>query len=204
MEKSLTEKDSLLLIESMINKAKNSFSESGTLYLVWGFTVFICSIVQFTAAYYFKNEQGYYIWFLTWGVCIYQAFFLARKKRKEKVKTYSSEILGYVWMCFVICMALLIFLLIKNKAFLMISPAILILYAVPTFLSGAILKVRPLFLGGISCWVMAILTLFVPAQFHILLIAFAVLIAWIIPGLYMRRKFLSEKSESSFLQSNPA
>jgi hypothetical protein len=32
----MSETESLRLISSMINKAKNDFSESGTLYLLWG------------------------------------------------------------------------------------------------------------------------------------------------------------------------
>jgi hypothetical protein len=32
----MSETESLRLISSMINKAKNGFSESGTLYLLWG------------------------------------------------------------------------------------------------------------------------------------------------------------------------
>lgn len=32
----MSETESLRLISSMINKAKNGFSESGTLYLFWG------------------------------------------------------------------------------------------------------------------------------------------------------------------------
>jgi hypothetical protein len=192
MEQPLNEQTSLLLIESMINKAKNKFSESGTLYLIWGIVIFICSITQFIAVYFYSYADIYYVWYLTWLVLLYQAFFLARKKKREKVKTYTSDILGYVWICFIICLLLLVFIVLYNKAYELVNPAILVAYAIPTFLSGAILKVRPLFLGGIGCWVLALSTIFIPAEFHILLIAVAVLLAWIIPGLYMRKKYLNE------------
>jgi hypothetical protein len=37
--------DSLHLIESMINKARNRFSENGHLYLLWGWVILVCSVV---------------------------------------------------------------------------------------------------------------------------------------------------------------
>jgi hypothetical protein len=192
MEQPFNEQSSLLLIESMINKAKNRFSESGTLYLIWGIVILICSITQFIAVYFYSYSKIYNIWYLTWLVLLYQVFFIARKKKRERVKTYTDEILGYVWTCFIVCLLLLVFIILYNKATLLVNAAILVAYAIPTFLSGAILKVRSLFIGGIFCWVLAISTVFIPAEFHILLIALAVLLAWIIPGIYMRKRYLKE------------
>jgi len=192
MEQPLNEQSSLQLIESMINKAKNNFSESGTLYLVWGIAILICSVAQFIAIYFYNYQQAYYVWMLTWVVLIYQTIFLARKKKKEKVKTYTDEILGYVWTCFIACLFILIIILQINKSYQLIYPVILVVYAIPTFLSGAILKVKPLFIGGICCWALAISSLFIPQQFHLLLISAAVLAAWIIPGIYLRKKYLKQ------------
>lgn len=192
MDQQFNEQNSLQLIESMINKAKNNFSESGTLYLVWGIVVFICSAVQFTAIYFFKYENSNYIWFLTWLVVIYQSFFLSRRAKKEKVKTYTADILKYVWICFASCMFILIFILIYQKAYYSINPAILVLYGMPTFLSGIILKFRSLIIGGIACWLLAIGSIMVPSVFQLLFICAAVLIAWIIPGILLRKKFKNQ------------
>lgn len=194
MEQPFNEQSSLQLIESMINKARNKFNESGTLYLVWGIAVFFCSTAQFIAGYIYHYQHTYYVWFLTWLVFIYQVIFLARKKKKEKVKTYADEILGYVWICFVACMIVLMFILQYSKAFHLIYPVILVVYAIPTFLSGVILKVKPLLIGGICCWALALCSMFIPQQFHLLLVSVAVLLAWIIPGLYMRKKYLKENT----------
>ena len=140
MENSFNEKQSPELIAGMINKAKNKFSESGTLYLVWGIAVLICSLSQFV----FGNLSGYknahYVWFFTWAVYIYQAIFLFRKKKNLKVKTYTDEIIGYVWICFIICFFIMLFILLYSKSFNLIYSSTLVLYAIPTFLSGAILK----------------------------------------------------------------
>lgn len=198
MEESFNEKQSLELITGMINKAKNKFTESGTLYLVWGVAVLICSITQFVLWNFFDYKQAYYVWFVTWIVYIYQAIFLFRKKKNERVKTYTDEILGYVWICFIVCFFIMIFIMIYSKNFELIYSAILVLYAIPTFLSGAILKAKPLIIGGICCWVLACTSLFIPLNYHLLLISTAVLVAWIIPGIYLRKKYLAQ---SKFAQT---
>ena len=91
MEDSFNEKESLALIAGMINKAKNSFSESGTLYLVWGITIFICSVAQFLLGNVMGYQNTYYVWFITWAIYIYQAIFLFRKKKQLKVKVQMNR-----------------------------------------------------------------------------------------------------------------
>ena len=192
MENVFDEKQSLELIAGMINKAKNKFTESGTLYLVWGIAVLICSIAHFVLWHFFDYKQAHYVWFFTWFVYIYQAIFLAKKKKNQNVRTYTDEILGYVWICFIVCFFIMIFILLYNKKFDLIYSAILVLYAIPTFLSGAILKVKSLLIGGICCWVLACISVFVAVEYHLLLISAAVLIAWIIPGINLRNKYLAQ------------
>ena len=193
MEQPFNEQNSLQLIESMINKAKNNFSESGTLYLLWGIVVFICSMVQFVAIHFYDYQNAYYIWFLTWVVVIYQVVFLSRRAKQEKVKTYTADILKYVWICFAASMFLFIFILQYQKAYYSINPAILVLYGLPTFLSGVILKFPPLVAGGIACWGLSFASVFVPYDYQLLFICAAVLIAWIIPGMLLRKKFKNQR-----------
>jgi len=189
MQQEFNEHTSLQLIESMINRAKDKFSENGTLYMLWGIVVFICSLVQFIGIYYYGYTQIYYVWFLTWLVLIYQMVFLSRKKKAETVRTYTADILKYVWLCFVCCLFVAIFTLQVKQAYSSINPTILVLYAVPTFLSGIILKFRPLVAGGAFCWALAIGSVFAPFAFQSLFICVAVVAAWIIPGILLRIKY---------------
>jgi len=191
-ELSMTETESMQLITSMINKAKNRFNETGFLYLLWGWVVLLCCIAQFTASYFFKFQNAYYIWFVTWIVIIYQVFFLRKKRKSRKVKTYTDDINQFVWIVFFICDMLLIFILIQFKTYEVISPAILVMYGMPIFLSGIILKFKPLKIGGIFCWLFAIVSPFIDPQFQILLIAFSIIAGWIIPGYLLKAKFKNE------------
>ena len=191
-EKQMTEAESLSIISGMINNARNRFNETGHLYLLWGFVIFICCITQFIMLYFFKNNSAYYVWYSTWLVAIYQFYYLFKKKKSQKVKTYTDEIIGFVWLTFIICSFILVYILIKNHAFEAINAAVLVMYGMPTFLSGILLRFKPLKIGGLTCWLLAFAVMFTTYQYQLLLLALAVIAAWIIPGFILRAKFKKE------------
>lgn len=192
-EENISGQESLSIIESMINKAKNQFSENGHLYLLWGWAVFICSIAQFILMNYVHFEQHYIVWFSMWLVLIYQIIYLRKERRQKKVRTYTDEIIGFVWLTFFILMILIAFLFGRffdpDKYYAFIDPAFLALYGMPTFLSGIILKFRPLIIGGICCWLLSIAATYISPQYHLLLVPLAMIVAWIIPGYMLRKKY---------------
>lgn len=191
-KKQMSEAESLSIISDMINRARNRFSETGTLYLLWGWVILFCCLAQFISVKYFNYQMGYRVWFLTWLAVIYQFIYLAKRKKIEKVKTYTDDIIGFVWVAFVSCGVILVFLLLSQKAYTSIYPAILVMYGMPTFLSGIILKFRSLILGGLFCWLLAITTPMIHYEYHLLLLACAVIGAWIIPGYLLRTKYKKE------------
>jgi len=197
-EENFNEKDSLALIESMIKKAKNQFSENGDSYLLWGWLVFFCSLAQFVLLHIMHYEKHYLVWMLTWVAAIYQIFDLRKRKNKLKVKTYTDDIVGYVWIAFFISFVLIGFTLGSYK--LLNSgiwyAIVLVLYGIPTFLSGIILKFPPLVLGSICCWILSIISRYIPYDFQVLLLSIAMIVAWIIPGYKLRARYKSSNKSS--------
>src|SRR5687767_2973040 len=191
-EHQMSETESLAIISGMINRAKNRFSETGHLYLLWGFVIFACCITQFVMLYFFQDQRAYYVWYSTWLVVIYQFYYLFQKRKKEKVKTYTDEIVGFVWFTFIICSTILVYILIRNSALHAINASLLVMYGMPTFLSGIILRFKPLKIGGLICWALAIAAMFTIYQYQLLLLAAAVFAAWIIPGFLLRSKYNKE------------
>lgn len=185
----MTEKESMDLIASMINKAKGRVNETGTLYLLWGWLILACCIIQFIGLHFFNYINSYFVWFSTWVLLFYQFFYLGKRKNVSKVKTYTDEINGFVWLVFFICLMLILFIVSYLKKYEMINPVILVLYGMPTFLSGIILKFKPLIIGGICCWVLSILSVFIPGDYQLLLTAAAVIAGWIIPGYILKQNF---------------
>lgn len=185
----MSEKESLELIASMINTAKNRVGETGTLYLLWGWLILFCCIVQFIAVHFFNYSNSYYIWFSTWILLIYQFFYIGKQQKFNKVKTYTGEINGFVWLVFFICLMLVIFIGTYLKRYEIINPMILVLYGMPTFLSGIILKFKSLIIGGICCWLLSILSVFIPGDYQLLLTAAAIIAGWIIPGYLLKKNY---------------
>jgi hypothetical protein len=183
-------KDSLQLIESMISKAQNRFSENGHLYLLWGWVILLCSITSFVSVYFFGNfKMLMYVWMLTIPTVIYQMVYLSRVKKNTTVRTYADEIISYVWVVFVIMGFLVGIIIGRSGQPQLFNPLILMLYGMPTFLCGIILKFVPLRIGAVSCWVLALVSVFVPYHFSFLLLAVAVIVTWIVPGYLLRSRF---------------
>lgn len=182
--------ESLALIESMINKATNRFNEDGFLYLLWGWVVLFCSVAEFILLR-IQYEKHYLVWIVTWIAVIYQIFFLRKKRRKLIVRTYTDDIIKYVWITFLVMMGLLAWLINSiqvQDAYKMIDPLFLAIYGVPTFLSGIILRFKPLVWGGVSCWLLSVLSVIIPVEYHLLLVSAAMIVAWIVPGYLLRAK----------------
>lgn len=191
-EKIMTEAESLSIISGMINRAKNRFSENGHLYLLWGWVVFVCSIAHFLCIKFQWLPHPEIVWSATWLAVIYQIVFLSRQKKKEKVRTYTDEIVGFVWLSFALMMFITIFLMSKNDVFEKMYPMFLVLYGMPTFLCGIIFRFTALKFGGLCCWALAIVAAYVRWDYQLLMLALAVVSAWIIPGYLLRAKFKKE------------
>jgi hypothetical protein len=192
-EENFDPKQSLLLIESMINRAKDKFAEDGSMYLLWGWVVFVCSLTQFVLMHFFKYPYHYVVWFASWIIVIYQLVYIRKKIKRRRVRTYTGYILGYVWLTFVIVIFLLAFLigrLTEGDYYIHISPILLTIYGIPIFLSGIILRFKPLVVGGIGCWILSIAAMLINNyDYQFLLIPLAMIIAWIIPGYLLRAKY---------------
>lgn len=197
MEEKFSPEESLQAIHAMIEKAKDHFSENGHLYLLWGWVIFVCSIAQFILLKAGYHSHGS-VWFLTWAAVIYQFIYLSKERKKRRVKTYAGSMIGFVWLSFFILMVLLAFLLLRNQSrehYELIYPVFLALYGMPTFLCGVLLKFRPLVTGGIGCWILSVISVYIPQDYRMLLISAAMVIAWIIPGYLLRSKYKKQLAD---------
>jgi hypothetical protein len=183
---------SLMLIESMIKTAKNRFSDNGHLYLLWGWVVLICSVGHFAAIQWNLFGHPEWIWGLTWVALLYQTVYLIRLKKKIRVSTYTDDILKAIWMVFVGCGLLLAVVVGRLGDWNTMYPLILMLYGIPTILSGTVLRFKPLVWGGIICWMLCMVSVFLPLRYNLLMVSLAVIAAWIIPGYMMKQKFAKE------------
>ena len=191
-EKQLTEKESLELIASMINKAKNSCIDSGIGPLFWGVLIALCSIITW-AQHVFEFRLGFDIWLLSLFALAPQIYFTARARKEKNFVSYDENMMNYVWGTFAICMFMLSFYVAKSHP--QNSTALhMMLFGMPTFITGGVRKFVPMMIGGLICWVCSITSYYVDFANDMLLMTVSAVSAWLIPGIILRRRYLKLKN----------
>lgn len=189
----LTEQESLELITKMINQAKNHYYESGLGALLWGITNVICYVLTYLSI----TVKGFHLPFnpflLMIVTIIVHLYYERKEKRAQQVKAYTDDIHNYVWAAFGICV--LILTIAGNFAGLghRMLPILLLFFGMPTFISGSINRFKPMIIGGVVCWLLAIWAFFVSGAYACLLVAAGATAAWVIPGILLRIKFIKTR-----------
>ena len=208
-EHKMTEKESLELISKMINKAKNSYHDSGIGPILWGSVITLCSLVTYFQIR-FQFKLPFDIWLLTLVAIVPQVFIVTKEKKNNKARSYDDHIMDSVWMCFGISIFLLIF--INANIVQQLNPVFqtyidvkgtrpefnyssfttsffLLLYGIPTIITGSCRKMKPMLFGGIVCWICCVISVYTKAEWDMLLTAFSAICAWLIPGIILWSRY---------------
>jgi uncharacterized protein with PQ loop repeat len=219
-EKQFTEKESLELITMMINKAKEAYYDTGISAIMWGVLIAFCSLERL-AELQFHYSLPFDIYILTFIGVIPQILIVRKEKKERKVKSYDEVFMDYVWLGFAISIFLMIFItsnvsagieplirqyneLGRGRADLstfrfydFTAPFFLLLYGLPTFITGTACKFKPMLWGGVFCWVCCIVTIYTPVKVDLLLIAASAIMAWLIPGIIIEKEYRIYKKEQA-------
>ena len=187
-EQKFSPEQSLQLIQSMISKTKQDMSDNSIYFLVWGWITFIACTGQFVLKNIVNYEQHYQVWLLVVIGVVFSIWYGMKKEKKERVKTYMGESMKYLWIGMGISYFVLSMILSKIGWGSAVFPFFIMLYGLGTFVSGGFLKFRPLIIGGIIAWVLAIGAAYVEYDYQMLFGAIAILISYIIPAYMLRQK----------------
>lgn len=188
MEQQLTPEQSLKVIESMIGQAKRSFSRLSFYFLLWG----ILLTAAMLATYLLADLDPAIRHGMPWGIAgisggLISSLYGARQSRREPVNNPMDRIVGWVWGSFVVTMLLLLFGSLRSG--IDPGPSITLLTGLPTFLTGQIMRFRPLILGGLLFWGAGIAMHFTDqAGMLTVLYCGAMLLGYIIPGFMLKRQ----------------
>jgi hypothetical protein len=192
-EKEMTSQESLELIARMISKARRDYLDSGLSALLWGSVITFCTLVAF-ANYYIKWPALEWVWSLTIVAVIPQVVIAIQEGKSRKHKPYKEDHMGGIWISFGIAVWLLSYVLsrypVQSEAAIYLT-----LYGVPTFATGYTRNFRPMLLGGLACWALAVLSLYCVEPYTLLCITAGALLAWFIPGLILRKCYLKAKEK---------
>ena len=188
MEQDLTPEQSLKLIESMIGQAKRSFHRMSFYFLLWGVLLTIAML----ATYLLRDQPDAWGQGAPWGVAgilggIVSSVHGARQGKQQAVANPMDGTIGWLWSSFVITMLITIVCSVMSHH----DPGAMItlLTGIPTFMTGQILRFKPLIIGGIIFWAAGILMHFThDALMLTLLYCGAMLLGYIVPGIMLKRQ----------------
>ena len=212
-EKQMTEKESLDLITQMINKAKDACHDTGIAAIMWGTVIAVCALVRLSELH-FRYNLPFDIYWLTFAAVLPQIYFSIKEKKKRKVKAYGDAFYDYLWVGFGICIFLVIYITgsmnseweksaaqyqqltgqtTSFRLYEFTSSFFLLLYGLPTFVTGVSMKFKPMLWGGLLCWVCCILAIYTNIKIDLILIALSSIFAWLIPGIIMEKEYRKAK-----------
>ncbi len=180
---SLSREESLEIITQMIETAKGNIRGSSFYFLFWGWVVIAGNLGHFYLLEFTDVAYPYAVWLITIPAWIISMLYGYRQSAVEKVKTYSDTLIMWLWLSLTIGIVILIF---SGKFYDFISPTILLFVALPTFMTGLILKFRPLIYGGSSFWIFSVIAFSVEPSYSLLVSAVAIAVGYLIPGYKLR------------------
>ncbi|MFC2151616.1 hypothetical protein ACFLSE_03740 [Bacteroidota bacterium] len=190
-EKVLKPEESLKIINDMISSAKSNFSDDSFYFLFWGWLAAIANIGEFVITHFTNYPKPHLIWLLVFPGIIFTSIYGYVKSKKEKITSHLDKIHTYVWISFIISYFIILFF--GSKLNYNIPQLVFVLIASATFLSGLIIKFKPLIFGGILFWFGAIL-LFIFPDFYIPLISAGfIILGFLVPG-YMLKSYIKKNA----------
>ena len=197
-DQELSKEKSLEIIHQMINQAKTNITDNGLSWLLWGIMIFLASLSTYFFLY-IGSDNIFLGWNIFGIVTIILLLYDIFRPKKKLVSTYVSDLMKLVDIGFIICLFTIIFSINvavgANGGF----GFFLMIFAFMMLIKGGAIKSRSLMIGAVVNWAGAI-AIFINKEFKydMLIMAAAVLIGYIIPGLilwtqYKRSNNISKK-----------
>ena len=179
---------SLHLIQSMIEKAKQDVANNSFYLLLWGWLIFIAALLNFGLKKFTDFEQPYLAWNLVWIGAIASIIKGVRDSRKIAVKTFVGETMKVFGISQGILYTGLAFFFGKYDLWAISFPLYILVYAVTCFFMGALMQFPLLKWTGLLCLPIMVIGVYVSFDWQLLLMALAILISYIIPGHVLNAK----------------
>jgi len=204
-ERQLSQQESLLLIQQMIQTAKKEQKDDGKGWIVWGWMLFAASLLTIVNLHS-KWFSTYFFWNLfgvaTIIIFIYETVNTLFFKKKIKVRTYTKDLFEKLNAGFFICLMFIIVAINTGvpptKGFaLLIS-----LYAFWILIYGSALNFKPSVIGAYLTWAFGVAALFVKTfEMVMAMHALGVLFGYIIPGHIAYKEFKKLHRKENIAQS---
>jgi hypothetical protein len=192
-EKELNQEESLLIIQQMINTAKREQKDDGKGWIVWGWMLFLASVLtvlnidyKWFQVFFFWNVFGAFT-IVVLSIDVVKGLFI---KSKTKVKTYTKSLFDKLNAGFFICLMFIIFAINLGVGPVKGFALLIALYGFWVLIYGAALDFKPSVIASFITWAFGFIALY-QNDFKVVMLlhAGAVLAGYIIPGHIANREF---------------
>lgn len=183
-QEQMTEEQGMKIIHDMINKARFNFGKASFHFILWGFLLVAAAIYEYCILHYGQSKWAFVSWPVVgivggiasavYGVC----------SGKGEPMTHLDRIYAGIWITYFATLFLFIVAAVEQE----MNPGsyIMILTGLPTFLTGFVLRFRPLKIGGIGFWVLGFVSLTLFSDYSSLIFALSMVQGYLVPGFLMR------------------
>lgn len=179
----LTTNESLQIIKDMVSKTKHNIAADKIVYLMWGYTVAICSLLHYLLIEVMSVDPGIapVVWLSMPILGIIHGIYFSKRNKNRHVKTHIDRSLSSVWLSFTA--ALLVFLLSAPVVgWQIVYPMLMVLYGIGAATSGGILNFKPLIIGGAISMAIGFIAFHMDFKTQLLLLAAAIIISFVVPA----------------------
>lgn len=198
-EAPLTEQESLLIIQQMIQSAKRNQKDDGMGWILWGWWLFAASVLTIL-----NIQFGWFQTFFFWNVFGIVAILLLVISTIKKlvfrdrtgVRTYMKDVFEKLNIGFTVSLLINIVAMNLSERPVVGFALLTALYGFWIMIYGALLDFKPSVIAAYIVFVLAFASLFVGSfQWVMVLHSLAVLIGYIIPGHLANKEFKKSGSE---------
>jgi hypothetical protein len=181
----LSAEQSLDLITQMIRQTQGKVQKSSFYFLLWGWVIAIANIGMYvTLEFTSYREYAPFWWLLPIPAWIVTMVYSSKQDKATPATSHLDRINMWLWICTGI--AILPLVVFGEKINYQINPIVLCLVAIPTFVSGVIMRFKPLLAGGISFLVLSVVCFLVDDQTQYLVGGIAMMLGYLVPGYLLK------------------
>jgi hypothetical protein len=189
----MDEKESLAVIQKMIDTSKRNLSDNAVFYLLWGWLVIAAVVVEYILLMVMHVDWHAIVWPVFMGAGAAASIIIGmRSKSKSGHTTFIGKAMRVFWAGWLAFLLLLITSTIfGSNDWGRTYSLIIAFYGMGTVISGGILKFKPLVWGGVASFVLSLICIFsgLDSYFPNMLVAVAVsiIVSYLIPGYLLKK-----------------
>lgn len=186
---SLTPEESLLLITKTIEETKQRFTENGHIIILWGVLTFTVFFSQYILVLLGLHKKFDIIWtcILFPLGAIYMFIYIRKTVNKKNLpKTLLTRVIGTMGWAMGMNLMILGFLFGQQLGDAR-APVFLILLALAMIVTGASIKFKPLFIGGLLLNLIAFCSFYLDTDYHGFSMMLGAVVGLIIPGILLNK-----------------